>query len=260
MSDDPVIDELRRFGADRALSAVGVSTDEQLWGRLGSNRNGELCLLAMQIGVPPKTILELLAASALGNAKQYRSTWWKDHLPDFALGLAILGIAVMAIIVIVRSPSLHKTQVVAVRDIAPFVPIQKGDVKLASTEREPGAEEKIDQVTGRYALQPMRSGAVVNTKFLSSGKLTRSDAGRVVLRLPVGKAEVRSWGKLPDIVLLILSPKDPGKEPILIPDVDLLAVSDGASPSITVSVSDSVVRAIAGAAGSSVIHTARATH
>jgi hypothetical protein len=255
MPADPVIQELCQLGAGPALSALGLRTDGDLWKRLGSNRSGELSLLSMQIGIPPLTLLDVLARSALKRAGQFNPPWWKRQSLDYVLAITVVGFVALGGLALSRVPPARKRQVVAVSSIQPFVPIQRTNIKTEDGARVPGSEEKPENVAGRYALKAIPPGTVIASSELSKRRMPGTMAGRFMVRIPLSKADIGLAKNGPTAVTLMISPGKPGQAGTVIRDVYLLAADAGDAGALAALPANSL-DAFAAAIGSGTVYIA----
>lgn len=222
-SSATIVDALKKAGAGNNLLAANIVTDEQIWARLGHNRNGELNALSTTLGLPPSVVLDVITASSLAAAARFDPHWLKRHAPDYLAILVIAGVLVLLVGLVGRGlPALG--QLVMTRDLQPFEPIRDSDVAFQAGGRMPGAFSNPADLSGRYSITGIAKGRIPISADLSAGRLSVSLSGRSIVRLPfkLGKAAL-PW-TLPVSVTLLIAPRHTGPSPLVVDDTWILGL------------------------------------
>jgi len=220
-----IISALKKLGVQNQLAEAGIVIDEQLWARLGHNRNSELDAFSTTLGLSPSAVLEVITGALLAAAARFDPSWLKRHAADYVGILLFAG--VLAVVAGLAGRGLPPVgQLVMTRDLQPFEPIRASDVTFHAGERTPGAFSNPADLVGRYSIAGLAKGRVPTSADLSAGRLSASLSGRSIVRIPLrlGKAAL-PW-KLPVSVTLLIAPKRTGVSPLVVEDSWMLTLQD----------------------------------
>ncbi len=250
MIEDLALTQMRT----RAAPAVppGVACDEDLWRELDTNR-GNLDALAKALNVEKMQLVEALTASALHRAGTVRPGWLRRHWFDLFAALVILAVLGLSVPVLVRGlPRRSALQVVAVRDLAPYHVIARGDIAVSETPVTADALSDPADVAGRYATRGIAARDVLTRPALSAGRLEPAPAGAAVAVLPVRSVYASEPWTFPSEVTVLLTPRSAAAGQPLRFDARLLGFEgSGADTSAVLAFDASLAAEIARVAGSS---------
>lgn len=207
----------------------------------------------------PQADLELFVDDAVSQADRLNAHWFADHWPDCSVVALVLLLLVALIVQRVRyAPAGQLT--VAVRGGLPaFHVIAASDLVLRTLPPRPGTLSRPQLAVGRYLLQPVREGSVLQDAQLSrTGHWDTRLKQLSVIELPVRLGPVEP--PLESAVTLLASAHT--RRPCsstLAEDVPLLAVRRvGAAVWVTVALSAGKLDRLRPYLGSSDLFLARA--
>src|SRR5262249_18403685 len=125
------------------------------------NNSIHLPLAARSLDLSEGQALELLTADALKDASGFTSPW-TSHFMDLAL--IMVGAGVILLFVYLHSPRADqgkRVTLVAPDGVKTLQVITSGDLGLKSVKETKGSFEKVEDVTGRYALRPITKDEVL---------------------------------------------------------------------------------------------------
>jgi hypothetical protein len=217
------------------LKAEAIASDEQIWSRAKSNRDGELKKLADALGVATPDLLDILTSSCMATARENGPGWWRRHWMDMLILVAVIAVVSMATVAGIRVggiPATSAKQLVASRDIAPFEAITAENASPQETARKTGAFVKLDEALNRYPSARIAKGTVLVGPALSAGRLSKPLTDRTILRIPIKPgAPALPWLN-PAKIKLVLTPRNAGITEWIEDDVDLLWVESGTDGSV----------------------------
>jgi len=239
------LDDVAGYTAPPALH-----TDDEVWAEV---RAHGVHALAQQMSITDRQLLDVLIAAALAKADEHRPSWIRRHTLDLTIAAVLAFLVTLAADLQFPKPVIR--QVVARHALAPFQPIRAEDLEVREAPRKTGSFEKAADVVGRFALAPVKNGAVLAAADLSAAALQEDMAGRTIVLMPVKLNHASMPWSPPVSVTLVVTAHDAGHAPVMVNDAVLLALAAGSEPPMAyVAVKNDQLSALAGALGSSDVY------
>src|SRR6202034_54201 len=160
-------DLIRKFSKSipgERLAAEGLTSDDDLWSRLGDTEKGGLDGLAKRLGVSKEWLLETITSATLQVAREHDPNWLERYWFD---GLVAIGLA--AVLVLIGSMiarlvgSTTATQIVAARDLRAFEAIRRSDLQIRTDKPQRHALISFDDAVDRYVTHEVTKGQVLRS-------------------------------------------------------------------------------------------------
>jgi hypothetical protein len=158
--------------------------------------------------IDTKKAAELLGVSLRQTADSLVRSWLSRHWADLILFVGIIFLALLpklgelADTWAAAVDGADKLQVVAIRDLPPYAPLESSDFKATNMESPDDTSRFVARLVGRYPMRLIKEGETIVSDSLSTSKLHLKDFSVLHVNLKLKPAvEISSFPSRTDLLL-----------------------------------------------------------
>jgi hypothetical protein len=200
---------LRRVATETQLQAAGVTDDETAWSLLDPAKSAQLNALIVATGGDKARLLRAFTRGSIEIGDDYGFSRMELSWFDYVRWTALLCVVGLLLLLIWHWCSGKVEQrVVAVNDLAAFVPVRDKDLKLDRGKPDSHEFKSMAELKSRYPLVDIKKGAVLDESTLSAGPWDAASTGSL-MEVPLKSGWHFGGSRFPIIARLVASPRRP---------------------------------------------------